>query len=61
MEARFSHVRSFAPQILGALTFAASVAPNEILNAVQLLQRMNVEGRRHVPDDAPLEFILFCV
>ncbi len=57
MEARFSHVRSFAPQILGVLTFAASVAPSGILGAVQLLQRMNVEGRRHVPDDAPLEFI----
>ncbi len=57
MEARFSHVRSFAPQILGALTFAASVAPSEILGAVQLLQRMNVEGRRHVPDDASLGFV----
>jgi len=40
MQARFSHVRSFAPQILGALTFAASVAPSEILNAVQLLQML---------------------
>jgi hypothetical protein len=57
MKARFSHVRSFAPQIRDALTFAASVAPSEILEAVRLLQRMNVEGRRHVPDDAPLEFI----
>ncbi len=57
MQARFSHVRSFAPQILGALTFAASVAPSEILNAVQLLQRMNAQGRRHVPDDAPTGFI----
>ena len=57
MEARFSHVRSFAPQILGALTFAPSVAPSEILTAAQLLQTMNLEGRRHVPDDAPTGFI----
>ena len=57
MEARFSHIRSFAPQILGALEFAASVAPSEILDAVQVLQTMNVEGRRHVPDDAPTGFI----
>ncbi|MEA2232866.1 MAG: hypothetical protein QOD83_2682 [Solirubrobacteraceae bacterium] len=57
MEARFSHVRSFAPQILGALTFAASVAPSEILGAVQLLQTMNADGRRHVPDDTPTGFI----
>ena len=57
MEARFSHIRSFAPQILGALEFAASVAPSEILDAVQALQTMNVEGRRHIPDDAPTGFI----
>ncbi|MCA1679006.1 MAG: DUF4158 domain-containing protein, partial [Actinobacteria bacterium] len=46
LEARFSHIRSFAPQILGALNFAASVAPSEILDAVQLLQTMNADGRR---------------
>ena len=54
MEARFSHVRSFAPQVLGALSFAASVVPSEVLDAVRLLQTMNAEGRRHVPDDAPI-------
>ena len=29
LEARFAHVRSFAPHVLGALTFAASVSPSE--------------------------------
>jgi TnpA family transposase len=57
MEARFSHVRSFAPQVLGALTFASSVAPSEVLDAVVLLQAMNAEGRRHLPDDAPVDFV----
>jgi hypothetical protein len=57
MEARFSHVRSFAPRVLGALTFAASVAPSELLDAVVLLQAMNLEGRRHVPDGAPTGFV----
>lgn len=57
MEARFSHIRSFAPHVLGALEFAASVAPSEILDAVRLLQTMNAEGRRHVPDDAPTGFV----
>lgn len=50
MEPRFSHVRSFASQlghrlstyvstpVLGALTFAASVSPSEVLDAVVLLQ-----------------------
>ncbi len=57
MEARFSHVRSFAPQALGALTFAASGSPSEVLNAVVLLQAMNAGSRRHVPDDAPVDFV----
>ncbi len=35
MEARFAHVRSFAPHVLTALTFSASVSPSEVLDAVQ--------------------------
>lgn len=57
MEARFSHVRSFAPQVLGALSFAASVSPSAVLDAVVLIQAMNAGGRRHVPDDAPVDFV----
>ncbi len=57
MEARFAHVRSFAPQVLGALTFAASVAPSDVLDAVVLLKAMNAEGRRHVPAGAPNGFV----
>jgi len=57
MEASFSHVRSFAPQVLAALTFAASVSPSEVLDAVRLLQAMNAEGRRHVPEGAPVDFV----
>ena len=57
MEASFSHVRSFAPQVLGALSFAASVVPSEVLEVTQLLQAMNAEGRRHVPEGAPTGFV----
>lgn len=56
LDARFNHVRSFAPHVLGALRFAASVAPSEILDAVRLLQTMNAEGRRQVPAGAPISF-----
>jgi hypothetical protein len=57
VEASFSHVRSFAPQVLGALTFEASVSPSDVLDAVVLLQAMNADGRRQVPDDAPTGFV----
>ena len=43
--------------MLGALTFAASVSPSEVLEAVVLLQARNAEGRRHAPDDAPIDFV----
>jgi hypothetical protein len=57
LEARFSHVRSFAPHVLAALTFAASVSPSEVLDAVGLLQAMNIDGLRHVPEGAPTGFV----
>jgi hypothetical protein len=57
MEARFAHVRSFAPHVLAALTFSASVSPSEVLDAVRMLQAVNAEGRRHVPSDAPIGFV----
>jgi hypothetical protein len=50
-------IRSFAPQVLGALTFEASVSPSEVLDAVVLLQAMNSDGRRHVPNGAPTGFV----
>lgn len=56
LEARFAHVRSFAPQVLAALSFRASVT-GETLDAVTLLKKMNAEGRRHVPGDAPVGFV----
>ena len=56
LEARFAHVRSFAPQVLAALSFRASVT-SETLDAATLLSKMNAEGRRHVPADAPVGFV----
>jgi len=50
MEATFSHVRLFSAQVLGALCFSVSVSPSEELDAIHLLQTMNIEGRREVPE-----------
>jgi len=56
IEARYSHVRSFAPQALAALSLRAS-APSDAFDAAQLLKTMNAEGRRHVPADTPAGFV----
>ena len=57
IEARYAHVRSFAPAVLNTLSFAASVTPSPVLAAVELLTTMNAEGRRHLPAAAPVEHI----
>jgi len=57
LEARHSYLRQFAPHVLAAIEFSASVEPSEVLNAVTLLRRLNAEGRRTVPDDAPTGFV----
>lgn len=56
VEARYSHVRSFAPQALSSLRLRAS-GPSDALEAAQLLQKLNAEGRRHVPTEAPTGFV----
>jgi hypothetical protein len=53
LEARFAHVRAFAPQVLAALNFHASVVPSQVLDAVKLLQTMNAQGAAGTSPPAP--------
>ncbi len=52
----YSHVRTFAPRVLEVLSFSASPAARELLDAVELLRDLNRSGRRTVPADAPVSF-----
>ncbi|MDQ6784547.1 MAG: Tn3 family transposase [Actinomycetota bacterium] len=56
IEARYSHVRSFAPQALSVLSLRPG-GTGEAYEAAKLLQAMNAEGCRHVPPDAPVGFV----
>ena len=56
IEARYSHVRSFAPHALAALRLRSS-GPSEVFEAAELLQAMNAERRRQLPPDAPVGFV----
>ena len=53
----YGQVRRYAPRFLDALDFRASPATRELLDAVGLLRRLNNDGRRGVPDDAPTGFV----
>jgi TnpA family transposase len=55
---RFSYLRQFAPRLLDHLSFHLESTGNEsILKAIGILREMNSEGKRKVPDHAPVDFI----
>lgn len=58
--ARHSYMRQFSPDLLKHIVFQADTqdkSSDDMLEAVNLLNRMNAEGKRSLPDDAPTDFI----
>jgi TnpA family transposase len=58
--ARHSYLRQFAPTLLKHLQFQAETendASDHLLEAVNLLNQLNSEGRHKLPDEAPVDFI----
>jgi hypothetical protein len=55
---RFTYLRQFAPALLHSLAFRVEEGGrSSVVEAVELLQEMNRENRRKLPEDAPLDFI----
>jgi len=52
-----SFLRAFLPDILVALTFAGTSAAKPVVAAIEALKRMDAEGRRKLPADAPRDFL----
>ena len=57
IEHRYGHIRQFAPAVLEALEFRSLSLVAPLHGAVELLQTLNRERRRRVPDDAGLGFV----
>jgi uncharacterized protein DUF4158/Tn3 transposase DDE domain-containing protein len=57
LERRYGYLRQCAPRFLETLTFRTHATPDPLLEAVDLLQRLNAEHRRAVPPDAPIAFV----
>jgi len=61
---RYSHLRQFAPALLDALSLRGSARDDDLLDAIELLRRLNQTGRRRVgkmprptlcrPDGSPM-------
>jgi hypothetical protein len=54
----FSYLRQFAPSLINGLDFhPENNSDSSLITAVELLQEMNVSGKRKLPVDPPLSFI----
>lgn len=55
---RFYYLRQFSPTLLESLTFRHEEgSAAKLVEAIRLLEEMNEEGKRKLPQDAPLGFI----
>jgi TnpA family transposase len=57
LEKRYGYFRQFAPVFLNAFIFRSNAPFDSLLEAVELLRRLNCERRRSIPDGAPVSFI----
>jgi TnpA family transposase len=57
LERRYSYLRQFAPAFLEAFTIRSSLAYDPLLEAIDVLRRLNGDHRRTIPEEAPLDFI----
>lgn len=54
---RYSYFRRFVPHFLKALEFVTDRHHEALLQAIEILKKMNVAGKRKLPPDAPISFI----
>ena len=57
LDARYGYVRQFAPAFLDAMTLRSNRPDDPVVEAVDVLCRMNREGRRKLPADVPMGFV----
>lgn len=55
--ARYSYIRQFAPTFLSTFTFHSTLEADPLLKAVAIVRQLNEQGKRTVPQDAPLDFV----
>ncbi len=54
---RYSYIRQFAPAFLNSFVFRSNRNADPLLKALTLVHQLNVQGKRIVPKDAPMDFV----
>jgi TnpA family transposase len=57
LDASYSYLRQFTPDVLAAIAFAGGTGAQELIKAVEILRDLNASGARKVPDGAPTGFV----
>lgn len=57
LERRYSYLRRFVPAFLKRLRFQSNLDEDPLLEATDILRTLNAEGRRKLPERAPLDFV----
>jgi TnpA family transposase len=57
IDSSYASVRNYSPKFLEALKLKGSNSETGLLKAVDLLKKINAEGLRKLPSDAPVDFV----
>lgn len=53
----YTYLRQFTPDVLKAISFTGGTGTEALMEAVQVLKKLNADGARKVPDGAPTDFV----
>ncbi len=57
LDKRYSQLRRYTPKLLSFVDFKASNPTSSVVEALKIIKELNDTNGRHIPDDAPVDFI----
>ncbi|MDQ0495290.1 TnpA family transposase [Paenibacillus brasilensis] len=57
LSTRYSYLRKYTPVLIESLEFRSTQAAEPLLRSIEVLRDVNKNGKRKVPENAPLDFV----